>query len=99
MGTLICTNYKIVFKPAHIADQLPNTNARTAQLLTLPNVQAFFQIALCLIFSIEVRTFVREVNKQAHSHSCIEVYTKDGRRYNFILKDAKPFEKCTSICQ
>ena len=96
---MICTQYKLVFKPAHIADQLPQTNARTAQLLTLPNVQAFFSIALSLIFSIEVRTFVREVNKQAHSHCCIEVYTKDGRRFNFILKDVKGYERCNSICK
>ena len=89
-GNLICTNYKLAFIPSeNPALQPGNTNRYTLQMLTLPSVRDFFKVPLCLILSVEVRTYVKDDNKL--KHSCVEVITKDGRKFNFVLKD---FDQC-----
>ena len=42
---------------------------------------------------MEVKSFVHE----ALTHYCVEVVVKDFRKFNFILKDLKAYDKCQSL--
>ena len=56
------------------------------------HVQDFFMIPLGMLFSAEIRTFVGTDNKV--KHSCIELMSKDNRKWSLILKD---FEECQAV--
>ena len=72
-GTVIVTNFKIIFKPN---DQQPLiANDATLALVGKSRVQDFFRLPLGMLSSAEVRTFVVDDNKI--KHSCIELVSKD----------------------
>lgn len=72
-GTVIVTNFKIIFKPN---DQQPSVgNESLLQYVGKTRVQDFFRLPLGMLSSVDVRTFVVDDNRI--KHSCVEISTKD----------------------
>ena len=102
IGTFFITNYKVGFKPR---DKKTSSNNLTGSksggsetsrnedlrisLVGKARVQDYFMIPLGMLFSAEIRTFVGTDNKV--KHSCIELMSKDNRKWSLILKY---FEEC-----
>ena len=90
MGTVIVTNYKILFKPND--QQQTVTSEPQLSMVGKTRVQDFFRLPLGLLSTIEVRTFVGDDKKI--KHSCIEIASKDQRRYSIILHN---FDDCNAF--
>ena len=89
-GTVIVTNFKIIFKPNE--QQPAILNDSVLNLVGKSRVQDFFRLPLGMLASCEVRTFVVDDNKI--KHSCIELLGKDQRRMSIILHS---FEECQQL--
>jgi hypothetical protein len=85
-GTLLVTNYKLIFIPFLDAGlQNSKTTDEVWQTLSKPFVSEYFSVPLSLILTVEARTLVKGSNNAGDSF--VEVATKDGRQIKFILND------------
>jgi hypothetical protein len=81
IGLLVLTNFKLVFKPSSTRrGEDPLENPADAEMLSLARVQAYFMVTLGQLLSVDVRP-VTEGSRV--KHSCIDVFTKDGRKLSY----------------
>ena len=93
-GSLILTDFKVVFKPDPQKNNTSLTNNSTIvddpnSQLTSNNILDFFSVPYGYIFSQEIKTVVQSSNKVKQSYVCI--ITKDHRTLNYILPT---YENC-----
>ena len=99
-GSLILTNFKVIFKP-HTDRLNKNLTEQDLQMLGRSRVRDYFRIPMGLIHSVDVRTYAVTDNKI--KHSCIELVTKDQRKLQFIMRDydeamqVREIIKCTAF--
>jgi hypothetical protein len=86
-GELIMTNYKIVFKPSSIPDNLSKTNLKLP-----PFLDDYFTVPLCYIHKIDKK--IVEKKKEYTKQGWIEITTKDYRwlKFDFDYR----YEDCTN---
>jgi hypothetical protein len=60
-------------------------------MMNQPNLRAFFTVPLGMILSIELRTFQKDDNRT--KISCVEIVSKDSRKFNFLMKDPPQCEQ------